>query len=142
MFFSGDSCKIARMTARRSSRARKFCSIYSVPCKLLHRSTAKSFTYVLICLLGFACILQIAWIGVDYRSGELMWHFPLAFFFTPKTYRDFSMYRDLSIDTPVVLEDSGLVSGFGFEGYTWCKNRFVEMSILYITPLSMWYCFM
>ncbi len=45
------------------------------------------------------------------------------------------MYRDHSLDTPVVLETSGLVSRFGFEGYTWYNNRFVMLYVmLFINP--------
>ncbi len=48
------------------------------------------------------------------------------------------LYRDSLLNTPIVLEASGLVSGFGFEGYTWKQhnNGFVELSVLYLKNRS------
>ncbi len=48
------------------------------------------------------------------------------------------LYRDSFINSPIVLETFGLVSGFGFEGYTWKQhnNGFVQLSALYLKDRS------
>ncbi len=108
-----------------------------LPLTTLCRGVTRSFSRKVIYFIIVLCIM-CRWIYSSYLQNYLMASPQYITSHMADDYLLAQLYRDHSIDTPVVLETSGLVSGFGFEGYTWHKNWFVELSVLY--HVSVVYC--